>query len=153
MSLQIPGASSAQSNAAQMQMLYALGNIQQTTQAAEARVQQVTDETFKHMQQALNHSEENNRMLAERLSQAINRIDQLQKRVEIEESLRRQEKAAFEARINALEIRLKTNEDASRILRTNLDQAKFSYENHSHLDGYTHHTHYTTKPVNCATLF
>lgn len=136
----------AQPNAVQAQALYALANIQNATQAADARVQQATDETFRRMQDALNQGEANNRGLAERLCQAMERIEALATRVDEVETLRRTEKTAMQERINALELRLKTNEDATKTLKTNLDTAKANFAGHNHVDGYTGSSHVTCVP-------
>lgn len=146
MALQPAGAQSAQPNAAQAQALYALANIQQAAQAADVRVQQATDETFRRMQEALNQSDSNNRALAERLCQAMERIESLAKKVEDLESLRRTEKTASEEHINALEIRLKANEETVQILKSNLDKAKANFAGHQHVDGYTGSSHVTCAP-------
>ena len=146
MTLQLNGALPAQSNQGQMQALYALANIQQTSQAADTRVQQATDETFRRMQEALNQSDSTNRTLAERLSKAMERIESLAKKVEELESLRQTAKSALEGRINALEIRLKANEDNTKTLRTHLDAAKTNFAGHNHIDGYTGSSHVTCAP-------
>lgn len=59
----------------------ALGNMQQTVEAADARVQQASDQVILTLQEALNQSDKTNQELAGRLSLAINRIEALENRV------------------------------------------------------------------------
>lgn len=146
MQVQHAGAASAQLPAAQAQAVRALVNIQNAAGAAEDRVEQAYNATIGHMQEALKQSEANNVFLAERLGVAIERIETLAKKVDELEVLRRTEKTASEDRINALEVRLKANEETTKTLRANLDSAKTNFSHHQHVDGYTGSCH-----VTCAT--
>lgn len=147
MQLQPTGAAvPAQLPAAQAQAVRALVNIQNAAGAADARVEQAYNAVIGNMQEALKQSEANNVFLAERLGVAVERIETLAKRVEDLEVLRRMEKGASDERINALEMRLKANEETTKTLRANLDSAKTNFSHHNHVDGYTGSCH-----VTCAT--
>jgi predicted S18 family serine protease len=62
--------------------IQALGNIQQTIDAADARAQQAGDQVILSLQEALKQSDDTNRELAGRLSLALELIEALTKRVE-----------------------------------------------------------------------
>lgn len=96
MSLQPTGTQPAHPNAAQAQALYALANIQNAAQAADARVQQATDGTFRRMQDALNQSEDNNRTVVERNAALTRENDNLNQRL-------RELTQARDAQVSALE--------------------------------------------------
>ena len=77
MDLQRTGVLPAQPNAAQVQALHALENIQGAVQGADGRVQQAYEETIRRLQEALNQSEANNRLLSEQNVRQNQRIVQL----------------------------------------------------------------------------
>jgi len=55
------------------QAIFALANMEQATNTAEARVENATNQVLNQYQAALTQSENNNQALAGRLSQAIER--------------------------------------------------------------------------------
>jgi hypothetical protein len=70
----------------QVGAIQALGNIQQTVEAADARVQQAGDQVILTLQEALNQSLKTNQDLAGRLSLALGSIEALKKRIEMLET-------------------------------------------------------------------
>jgi len=114
----------------QVSAIQALGHLQQTADAADARVQQASDQVIRTLREALEQSHQTKRDLTGRLSLAMGRCEELVKRVESIEAERESQRMNFSEnirdlthRFNRHEETINRHEETIKVLRTHL--AKF----------------------------